>query len=107
MTVSLRRSMNPSGNAIRSALLQHLRDEERQLQGLRGVQPRVAGGLVAAGEVGLADGLGAAQALGDVFAGQLDVQAAGPDAEAAADVEEALHLGHDVVEPAGLDPARA
>ena len=65
----------PINNGSQSAA-QHLRHQERQLQRLLGVQPRVAGRLVAAGQVGVGDLLRAAQALGDVLAGQLDVDAA-------------------------------
>src|SRR3954447_22492497 len=75
---------------------EHLRDEERQLERLLGVQSRVAGGLVAAGEVGVGDVLGPAEALGDVLAGQLDVDAAGVGAQALVDLEEALHLVDDL-----------
>src|SRR4051794_40541926 len=77
---------------------EHLRDEERQLEGLLGVQPRVAGGLVAAREVGVGDVLGAAEALGDVLAGELHVDPAGVGAQALVDLEEALHLVDDLVE---------
>src|SRR3954464_14005414 len=52
---------------------QHLRDQEGQLEGLAGVEPGVAGGLVAAVEVLVADVHRAAEALGDVLTGQLDV----------------------------------
>ncbi|MCO5546650.1 hypothetical protein L7F22_000084 [Adiantum nelumboides] len=85
---------------------QHLRDEERQLQALLGVQPRVAGRLVAAGEVGVGDPLRTAEALGDVLAGDLDVDAAGVRAERAVHLEEALHLVDDPVEVPGLVAGR-
>src|SRR5919112_258760 len=91
VTVSDRRS-------TRDSATQHLRDEERQLQRLAGVQPRVAGRLVAAVEVLVGDLHGAAEALGDVLAGQLDVDAAWPRAQRAVDVEEAEHLVDDAVE---------
>src|SRR5919202_1230126 len=77
---------------------QHLRDQEGQLQRLAGVQPGVAGGLVPAVEVLVADVHGAAEALGDVLAGQLDVDAARPGAQGPVDVEEAEDLVDDPVE---------
>jgi hypothetical protein len=48
----------------------------------------------------------AADALGHVVAGELDVDATGMGAEAAVDGEEALDLVEHVVEPAGLVAAR-
>ena len=81
---------------------QHLRDEERQLQRLLRVQPRVAGGLVAVGQVDVLDLLGAAEALGDVLAGELDVDAARVGAQRAVHLEEAEHLVDDPVEVPGL-----
>ena len=77
-------------------------DEERELQRLDPVEARVAHRLVPVGEPGLAEQLAAADALGDVVTGELDVDAAGPGAERAVDVEEALHLLDHVVEVAGL-----
>ncbi len=60
---------------------QHLRDEERQFERLLGVQAGIACGLVATGQVEIGDVLRAAEALGDVLTGQLDVDAArmGPE----------------------------
>src|SRR3954465_4230518 len=91
--------------SIRSAT-QHLRDEECQLQRLPGVQAGVAGGLVAAVEVLVADLHGAAEALGDVLAGQLDVDAARPGAQRPGDVEEPEDLVDDAVEVPGLVAGR-
>ena len=85
---------------------EHLRDEERQLQRLLGVQPRVARGLVAAAEVGVGDLLRAAEALGDVLAGHLDMDAAGMGAQRRVHLEEALYLVDDAVEVAGLVAGR-
>src|SRR5690349_8220987 len=87
---------------IRSVLGQHLGDQEGQLEALLVVQPRVADRLVALVEVGVEDLLGATEALGDVVAGQLDVDAPGHGAEALVHLEEAAHLLHDVLEVAGL-----
>ena len=81
---------------------EHLGDEERQLQALLVVQARVAHRLVALVEVGVEDLLGAAEALGDVVAGELDVDAAGHRAEGAVHLEEAADLVDDVVEVARL-----
>ena len=88
-----------------AARLQHLGDEERQLQRLAGVQPRVARRLVPPGQVGVGDLLRAAEALGDVVAGQLDVHAARPRADGRVHLEEAAHLVHDVLEAPRLVPA--
>ena len=86
----------------RASGAQHLGDEEGQLERLHPVQARVAHRLVAVAEVDLGDLLAAADALGDVVAGELDVDAAGPGAERAVHVEEALHLVDHVLEAAGL-----
>src|SRR5947209_4914090 len=115
VTVSERRSTAPCRDRPRAcgwsvaggrSTTQHLRDQEGQLQRLAGVQPRVAGGLVAAVEVLVADLHRAAEALGDVLAGELDVDAAGPGAQRPVDVEEAEHLVDDPVEVAGLECGR-
>src|SRR3954447_22091524 len=107
VTVSERRSMAPCRVPPRAcewweaggpSTTQHLRDEECQLQRLPGVQPGVAGRLVAAVEVLVADLHRAAEALGDVLAGELHVDAAGPGAQRPVDVEEAQHLVDDPVE---------
>src|SRR4051812_33546922 len=115
VTVSERRSTAPCRGPPRACewwgaggplTTQHLRDQERELEGLAGVQPGVAGGLVPAVEVRVADVLGAAEALGDVLAGQLDVDAARPGAQRAVHVEEAEDLVDDAVEVAGLVAGR-
>src|SRR3954453_17872296 len=112
VTVSERRSMTaPCRDPPRAcdwwgagdpSATQHLRDQEGQLQGLAGVQARVAGGLVPAVEVLVADLHRAAEALGDVLTGELDVDAAGPGAQGPVDVEEAQDLVDDAVEVTGL-----
>jgi len=86
----------------RSRLAQHPCDEERQLERLDPVEARVADRLVAVGQVDLEQVLAAADALGDVVTGELDVDSAGPGAERAVHVEEALDLLDDVVEAPGL-----
>src|SRR5215207_6075909 len=92
----------PTGSAA-----EQLGDLEGELQGLTGVEARVAGCLVAAVQVAVGDLVGPAEALGDVLAGQLDVDAAGVGALGAVHGEEAGQLGHDVVEAAGLVARRA
>src|SRR5215218_351426 len=104
VTVSDRRSMAPCRVPPRAcewwgaggpSATQHLRDQEGQLQRLTGVQPRVAGRLVPAVEVLVADLHGPAEALGDVLTGELDVDAARPGTQGPVDVEEAEHLVDD------------
>src|SRR5947199_4085306 len=62
VTVSDRRST--------TSATEHLRHEERQLQGLLGVQPGVARRLVAVGQVHVLDGLRATEALRHVLPSQ-------------------------------------
>src|SRR5215203_1465157 len=97
VTVSDRRSA-----CTASVLVEHLGDEERQLEALLVVEPGVADRLVAQVEVGVEDLLRPADALGDVVARELDVDAAGHGAERAVHLEEPLDLLDDVVEVAGL-----
>src|SRR5262245_62903267 len=78
---------------------------EREVERLPRVQARVAHGLVALLEVRAEDFVGATQALGDVLAGELDVEPARPDVGALTRGEELVDLGRDVVEAAGLVPA--
>src|SRR3954447_22662618 len=110
VTVSDRRSTAPCRGPPRACewwgaggplTTQHLRNQEGEFEGLPGVQPGVAGGLVPAVEVRVADLLRTAEALGDVLAGELDVDAAGPGAQCAVHVEEAEHLVDDPVEVPG------
>ena len=70
------------------------------------VEARVAEALVAGRQLFLEHGGRAAQALGHVLAGELEVDAAGPDVLFATDGEERDDLVHDRVEAAGLDPGR-
>ena len=86
---------------------EELRHPEGEVERLAGVQPRVARRRVAVVEVALEDLLGPAQALGDVVARQLDVDAARPRALVAVHGEERAQLGEDVVEAAGLAAALA
>src|SRR5687768_585630 len=93
------------GNAVPMSVslrLQLLGDQEGELQRLAGVEARIAVGVVAVGEAVLGHRLGAADALGHVLAGHLEMHAAGMGAFGAMHREEALHLGEDAVERAGL-----
>src|SRR5690348_18445218 len=77
-------------------------DAEGQVQGLTAVEPGVARGLVPLAQVGFGDVLAAADALGDVVAGEFDVDAARVRAERAVHLEEARDLVEDIVEVPGL-----
>ena len=72
---------------------QQVGDLEGQVERLAGVEPGVAGGGVAQLQLVLEDLVGAAQALGDVVAGQLDVHAARPGPFGPAGGEELPDLG--------------
>src|SRR5699024_5265019 len=95
-----------ASSAGRRLVAEHLRDQEGQLQRLLRVQTRVAGGLVTARQVDIGDGHGAAEALGDVLTGQLDVDATRVGAQRTVDLEEALDLIDDFVEVTGLVAVR-
>src|SRR4249920_4284815 len=82
--------------------LQHLSDEEGELEGLRAVQPRIADSLIALIQVILDDRVAAADTLGDVVAGELDVNATGVGAECAMHLEEAADLFEHIVEATRL-----
>src|SRR4029077_14557102 len=77
-------------------------DAEGQVQGLTAVEPGVARGLIPLAQVGFGDVLAAADALGDVVASELDVDAARMRAERAVHLEEARDLVQHVVEVPGL-----
>src|SRR3954449_4922649 len=85
---------------------QQLRHLEREVERLPGVEARVALGLVALLEMVAEDLVAAAEALGDVLAGELDVHAAGPDVVGVARGEEAMELAHHVDEVTRLVAAR-
>ena len=82
-------------------------DPECQVDALSSVQARVANGFVAAAQVGINQFVAAAKALGDVFAGQLDVDAAGPGAFGAVGTNKAADFADDVIEVAGFPTARS
>ncbi|MBG9885452.1 hypothetical protein ABE10_02390, partial [Bacillus toyonensis] len=85
-----------------SALLQLLGDEKGQLEALHVVEPGIAEGLVPRGQTRLVDLLRPAQALGDVIAGELHVDAARERAHGAMRLEEPAHLVHHVIEATGF-----
>src|SRR5690606_2634969 len=88
--------------SLTSSFPEHLRHEEGHLQRLLVVEPRVDERRVPARERGVVDLLAAAEHLGDVVTGQLDVQTARHRAEALVDLEEAADLVDDVTEAPGL-----
>src|SRR4051794_35681540 len=98
------RSVIAAGRPSRTAA-QVARDAHRALERLLVVEPRVDAGLVGALEVDVRQAARAARALGDVLAGELDVDAAQVRAELGVEHEALLELVDDLVEPAGLDAA--
>src|SRR5690606_19624556 len=82
---------SPAGGAGESAA-EELGDPERQIERLATVEARIAHRLVAQAQVVVDQLLGAAEALGDVVAGQLHVHPAGPGPLGLVGVEEALDL---------------
>src|SRR3546814_15790471 len=78
---------------------------EGELQRLLGGEPGVLVGVVAVAQRLVADRLGAADALGDVLPGHLEVDAAGVAALGAVHSEEVLHLRQHAV--AGPRPVAA
>ena len=92
---------------MRSARCEFLGHEERELERLHVVQARVAQRLVPRLERRLVDVLGAAQALGDIVAGELDVDAARVRPGGAVRLEEALDLVDHIVEAEQLGYERA
>ena len=86
------RRVNIPGRVEGHTLRRQLGDAEGQVEALAAVEAGVAHRLVAVVEVGVEDLLGAAEALGDVVAGELDVHAAGPGALGPVGGEEAGDL---------------
>src|SRR6266576_653275 len=87
--------------SVRAALalaLQGFGDLEGELYGLAGVEARVTMRQVVGGETVLADLLRAADAFGDVLAGQFEMHAAGIAALGEVDCEGAVQLIEDAVE---------
>src|SRR5260370_13353955 len=89
-----------------SGLAVALRDREGEVEGLTAVKPGVTGGFVPLVQVGGGDLVAAADALGHVVTGELDVDAARVGAEVSVHVEEPVQLVEHVVEVAGLVTAR-
>jgi len=81
---------------------QHLCRVEREVEALAGIEPRIAHCLVAIVEHAVQDPVGAAGALGDVVAGQLDMNAARMRSGRPVSLEEAFDLIDDIVEPSSL-----
>src|SRR6185437_8269746 len=82
-------------------------DAEGEVEGLAAVEAGIACRLVAVAQVTLSDTLAAAGALGDVVAGELDVDAAGVGAKGPVHFEEPGDLVQHVVEVPGLPPLAA
>src|ERR1700722_13956214 len=83
----------------------HSGDTEGQVERLAAVEAGSARGLVPLRQVAFCDVLPAADAFGDVVAGELDVDATGVGAERAVHLEEAGHLVQHVIEVPCLLPA--
>src|SRR4051794_22479562 len=79
---------------------------ERQIEGLPAIEARVARRLVTQRKILFRDLVPAADALGDVVAGELDVDSARVRAQGVVNLEEARHLVEHVVDAAGLVTAR-
>src|SRR5712691_1653297 len=83
-------------------LLEQLRDQERHVDRLFGIQPWIADRVIAVVEMLIGDGARAADAFGHVLAGHFQMHAAGMGALGRMDLEEALDLGEDAIERPGL-----
>src|SRR3954451_7000196 len=79
-------------------LLEQFCDQESHVDGLLGVEPGITDRVIAVVEILVGDRAGAAEALGDVLAGHLQMHAAGMGAFRGVDREERLHLRQDAVE---------
>src|SRR3954471_18182196 len=98
------RSRFPTVRKVSGTGSEQLADAEGQVKRLATVQTGVAHRLVAIVEVLVADRFGAAEALGDVVAGQLDVHPARPRPDLAMGGEEPGDLAQDHLEVARLAP---
>ncbi|MPL73688.1 hypothetical protein SDC9_19494 [bioreactor metagenome] len=94
------------GLAQRAPVLQLLGNEEGEFQRLRGIQPRVAGGVVAARQILVRDRTHAAGAFGHVAAGHLEMHAARDRALGLVHAEELAHLAQHGIEGPGLEARR-
>ncbi len=79
---------------------------EGEVERLAPVEARVTSGLVALVQMLLGDLVAATDALGDVVAGEFDVDPAGMGAQLPVHLEEASHLIEHIVESPGLMAAR-
>ena len=86
--------------------LDTLRPPEGQLERLVSIEPGIAVGIVAVGEIGIRDRAGAAGALRHVLAGHLEVDTARMRALGAMDREELIDLAQDAVEWTCLEVRR-
>src|SRR4051812_26999296 len=85
---------------------EQLSQQEREIDGLLGIEPWIADRVIAVVEVGIRNGAGAAGAFGDILASHLQVHAAGVAALGCVDVEEAAHFLEDQLEGPRLVTAR-
>src|SRR5262245_9370050 len=83
-------------------LFQELGDQEGHVDGLFGIETRVADRVVAVAQILMRDGARAAEAFGDVLPGHFQVNAAGMGAFGGMHAEEGFHFGEDAVERARL-----
>ena len=90
----------------RALFLEQLGQQEREIDRLLGIEPRIADRVIAVVEIGFRDGAGAAGAFGDVLPGHLQMHAAGIGAFGLMHFEEAAHLLQDQVERPGLVAGR-
>src|SRR6516225_5002358 len=87
------------GGALR---LEQVGQQERKVDRLLGIEPRVADRVVAILEVRVGDHAGTAGALGDVLAGHLQMHAAAVRSFGAVNRKEGFHLRQDAVERSRL-----
>src|SRR5450631_3238491 len=101
-----RSNSEPRGDRHRlglaAASLEQFRDQESHVDRLLGVEAGIADRVIAIAEVLMGDGARAADTLGDVLPGHLQMHAAGIGAFRRMNAEERLHLGQDPVERTGL-----
>src|SRR6266700_470044 len=83
-------------------LLEQLRDQEGHIDGLLGIEAGIADRVVAGVEILVGDRAGAADTLGDVLTGHLQMHAPGMGPFGGMDGEERLHLRQHAVERARL-----
>src|SRR5215211_6927728 len=101
-SLNLFRRLDPRPLPSLALALDQLGGQESDLERLLGVEARVAEGVVAVVEIGVAQGARAAGAFGDRLAGHLEMQAAGVRALRLVDGEEVADLLHDGLERPGL-----